>query len=148
MIKVFYALTTRPRRHIKLCYLINRIPTHITRILTVTKRLCLLPARFFFSKMFTIYWSRPTKIDDFVCPINSSETVAVRIVKLAHRPPIASTAITVHFINCINRNSGNRRWPEARYPKHRPDKRGYILVLPPGRSICITLCSLLICMGR
>ena len=34
-----------------------------------------------------------TKIDGFVCPPNISETLAVRIMKLAHRPPIASTMI-------------------------------------------------------
>ena len=37
---------------------------------------------------FTIY---TTKIDTFVCPPQISETVAVRITKLAHRPRIAST---------------------------------------------------------
>ena len=36
---------------------------------------------------------RTTKIEEFVCPPNISETVAVRIMKLAHRPRIASTAI-------------------------------------------------------
>ena len=35
-----------------------------------------------------------TNIYEFVCPPNISETVAVRIVKLAHRPRIASTTIT------------------------------------------------------
>ena len=34
-----------------------------------------------------------TKIDEFVCPPNISETVAVRIMKLAHRPSIVSTTI-------------------------------------------------------
>ena len=34
-----------------------------------------------------------TKIDGVVCPPNISETVAVRTVKLAHRPRIASTTI-------------------------------------------------------
>ena len=34
-----------------------------------------------------------TKIGTFVCPPNISETVAVRIMKLAHRPRIASTTI-------------------------------------------------------
>ena len=38
----------------------------------------------------TIY---TTKIDEFVCPPNISETVAVRIMKHAHRPRIASTTI-------------------------------------------------------
>ena len=35
-----------------------------------------------------------TKIDGVVCPSNIAETVAVRTVKLAHRPRIASTTIT------------------------------------------------------
>ena len=35
----------------------------------------------------------PTKIDEFVCQPNISQTVAVRTVKLAHRPRIASTTI-------------------------------------------------------
>ena len=34
-----------------------------------------------------------TKIDGVVCPPNISETLAVRTVKLAHRPRIASTTI-------------------------------------------------------
>ena len=34
-----------------------------------------------------------TKIEEFVCPPNISETVAVRITKPAHRPRIASTTI-------------------------------------------------------
>ena len=34
-----------------------------------------------------------TNIEEFVCPPNISETVAVRTVKLAHRPHIASTTI-------------------------------------------------------
>ena len=34
-----------------------------------------------------------TKIDGVVCPPNISETVAVRLMKLAHRPHIASTMI-------------------------------------------------------
>ena len=38
-----------------------------------------------------------TKIDGVVCPPNISETVAVRTVKLAHRPRIAST--TIKFIS-------------------------------------------------
>ena len=42
----------------------------------------------------TIY---TTKIDEVVCPPNISETVALRTVKLAHRPCIAST--TIKFIS-------------------------------------------------
>ena len=34
-----------------------------------------------------------TKIDEFVCPPTISQTVAVRIMKLAHRQRIASTTI-------------------------------------------------------
>ena len=34
-----------------------------------------------------------TKIDEFVCTPSISQTVAVRIMKLAHRPRIASTTI-------------------------------------------------------
>ena len=34
-----------------------------------------------------------TKIDGVVCPPNISETVAGRLMKLAHRPSIASTTI-------------------------------------------------------
>ena len=30
-----------------------------------------------------------TKIDEFVCPPSTSQTVAVRIMKLSHRPRIA-----------------------------------------------------------
>ena len=67
-----------------------------------------------------------TKIEEVVCPPNISETVAVRTMKLAYRPRIASTTIkthfktnfTAHFINYIKNNSANRRW----YLKHRPDK--------------------------
>ena len=49
-----------------------------------------------------------TKIDGVVCPPNISETVAGRLMKLAHRQRIASTTIklslkksTVHVINFI-----------------------------------------------
>ena len=41
-------------------------------------------------------YTKLTKIEEFVCPPNISETVAVRTVKLAHRPHIAST--TIKFI--------------------------------------------------
>ena len=56
------------------------------------------------------------KIDGVVCPPNISETVAGRLMKLAHRQRIASTTIklikkniTVHFINFSKNNSTNRR---------------------------------------
>ena len=53
-----------------------------------------------------------TKIDEFVCPSNISETVAVRIMKLTHHAPIASTTIKLIskpilmsiFINYIKNN--------------------------------------------
>ena len=58
-----------------------------------------------------------TKIDGVVCPPNISKTIAVRTVKLAHRPCIASATIkfisknnfTVHFINYFKNNTANRR---------------------------------------
>ena len=37
--------------------------------------------------------TRPTKIDGVVCPPNIYETVAGRLIKLAHRQRIASTTI-------------------------------------------------------
>ena len=59
-----------------------------------------------------------TKIDGVVYPPNISETVAGRLMKLAHRQRIASTTIklifkkcTVHFINFSKNNSANRRSP-------------------------------------
>ena len=64
-----------------------------------------------------------TKIEEFVCPPNISETVAVRIMKVAHRPRIAcldndkthfKTNVTVHLTNFFFLNhSANRRWPSA-----------------------------------
>ena len=97
-----------------------------------------------------------TKIDEFACPPNISETVAVRIMKLAHRPRIASTTIklahfktnfTVHLINFIKNNSANRRRHLFVYGDS-ADSVGFWfvdnLVLPSGRSICIILFSLLI----
>ena len=57
-----------------------------------------------------------TKIDGVVCPPNISETVAGRVMKLAHRQRIATTTIkvnkkkiNVHFINFSKNNSANRR---------------------------------------
>ena len=44
-------------------------------------------------KMHTLVLIYITKIDEFVCPPNIIETVAVKIMKLAHRPRIASTTI-------------------------------------------------------
>ena len=56
-------------------------------------------------------------MDEFVFPPNISEKVTVRMVKLAHRPRIASTTIKFiskpillsMFINFIKNNSANRR---------------------------------------
>ena len=49
---------------------------------------CAMPASVFLCDL--IY---TTIIEEFVCPPNISETIAVRIMKLAHRPRIASTTI-------------------------------------------------------
>ena len=46
---------------------------------------------FLFSQIITIIYT--TKIDGVVCPPNISETVAGRLMTLAHRPRIASTMI-------------------------------------------------------
>ncbi len=77
-------------------------------------------------RMSTICWLHrqicTTKIDGIVCPPNISETVAGRLMKLAHRPRIASTMIKLiskpillpfFFINFSKHNSAIRRWPEA-----------------------------------
>ena len=55
-------------------------------------------------------------MDGVVWPPNISETVAGRLMKLAHRQRIASTTIThlkkkitVHFINFSKNNSANHR---------------------------------------
>ena len=63
--------------------------------------------------LFTIY---TTKIDGVVCPPNISETVAGRLMKLAHRQRIASTTIKLNFLLSIlsllvKNNSANRRRP-------------------------------------
>ena len=50
-----------------------------------------------FSTVNVFFQIYATKIDEFVCPPNISETVAVRIMTLAHRPPIAS--ITIKLIS-------------------------------------------------
>ena len=64
-----------------------------------------------------------TKIVEFVCPPNISETVAVRIMKLAHRPRIASTTIKLiskQILLSILLKTVQRIGAE--YPEHRPDK--------------------------
>ena len=103
-----------------------------------------------------------TKIDEFVCPPYISETVAVRIMKLAHCPRIASTTIKLiskpillpifpillkQFSELALARSANRRRRLFVYGDstesvgfHYVDN----LVLPPGTSICIILFSLLI----
>ena len=40
-----------------------------------------------------------TKIDGVVCPPNISDTIAGRLMKLAHRPRIASTMIKLFKTN-------------------------------------------------
>ena len=55
-----------------------------------------------------------TKIYGVVCPPNISETVAGRLMKLAHRPRINDQTnfknnFTAHFINFSKNNSANRR---------------------------------------
>ena len=50
-----------------------------------TSRVCFEPAIYIYTKL--------TKIEEFVCPPNISEIIAVRTVKLARRPHIASTTI-------------------------------------------------------
>ena len=49
----------------------------------------MLTERIYFSSSSPYIYA--TKIDTFVCPPDISQTVAVRIMKLAHRPRIAST---------------------------------------------------------
>ena len=56
-----------------------------------------------------------TKIDEFACPTNISETVAVRTLKLAHRPRIASITIKLiskpsvlsNWLTLLKNNSAN-----------------------------------------
>ena len=103
-----------------------------------------------------------TKVDEFVCPPNISETVAVRIMKLAHvfnSPRIASTTIKLiskpillSFLSILFKTIQ----PIAAGPKRKSlppfvyddsaDSVGFRfvdnLVLPSGRSICIILFSL------
>ena len=99
--------------------------------------------------LFQRFFIYTTKIEAFVSPPNISETVAVRILKLAHRPCIVSTTIkliskqillsilsillkTIQRIETtITPNIAHINMP------------GHKLVLPSGRSICIILFSLL-----
>ena len=67
-----------------------------------------------------------TKIEEFVCPPNISETMQLEswnshIVHVLPRQRTNSfqTDFTVHFISFIENNSANR---DTGYPKHRPDK--------------------------
>ncbi len=48
-----------------------------------------------------IYTACTTKIDGVVCPPNISETVAGRLMKLAHRQRIASTTIKLISKKCL-----------------------------------------------
>ena len=69
----------------------------------------------------TIYRGSTTKIYGVVCPPNISETVADRLMKLAHRQRIASTTIKLIskkillsiLSSLFKIFSANRRWPEA-----------------------------------
>ena len=69
-----------------------------------------------FLTVITIY---TTKIGEFACPPNISETIVIRIMKFAHRPPIASTTIKLISkpmllsILYFKKKSANRHWPEA-----------------------------------
>ena len=90
-----------------------------------------------------------TKIDEFVCPPNISETIAVRIMKLAHRPRIASTtikliskpmllSILLKIIQRIGAGPKRKSSPPFVYGDS-ADSVGFRfvdnLVLPSGRSI-------------
>ena len=113
-------------------------------------------------------YSCTTKIDGLLCPPNISETVAVRIMKLAHRPRIASATVklistssllsfqsillkTIQPINAgpkANQGCGAETAPPF-FSVIRPTPFATFrfvdnLVLPSGRSICIMLFSLLI----
>ena len=96
-----------------------------------------------------------TKIDEFVCPPNISETVAVRIMKLAHRPRIASTTkkliskpILLSILSILLKTSkpigaGLKANQSCLFSVVRFRFVDNV-VLPSGRSICIILFSLLI----
>ena len=95
-----------------------------------------------------------TKIDEFVCSSTISETVAVRITKLAHRPRIASAtikliskpillsilSILLKTIRIIGAGPKGKASPPILF-----GSVGFRfvdnLVLPSGRSICIILFS-------
>ena len=66
------------------------IPSNFVRKSTASLQIKISTAQLNFSNRNVIY---TTKIDGVVCPPNISETIATRIVKLAHRPCIASTMI-------------------------------------------------------
>ena len=88
-----------------------------------------------------------TKVDGVVCPPNISETVAGRLMKLAHRPRIASTMIKLiskpillptlliilKTIQPIGAGASNIAQINMQV-----DANGRVLVLPSGRSICMT----------
>ena len=91
-----------------------------------------------------------TKIDTFVCPPHISETVAVRIMKLAHRPRIALTTnklISNHILLSIlsiifYTNLTNRDTSTPNIAHINMDN----LLLLPDRSLCIIVFSMLIRM--
>ena len=91
-------------------------------------------------------WNRfiyTTTIEEFVCPPNISETVAVSIMKLAHRPCIASTTIKLIskpiLLSILLKKTiqwiGTRSTPNIAHINL--PGAGRKLVLPSGRSICI-----------
>ena len=100
-----------------------------------------------------------TKIDEFVCPPNISETVSVIIMKLAHRPRIALKtiklipkpnllsilSIVLKTIQQIGAGPKRKLSPPLILFVHgdSADSVGFRfvdnLVLPSGRSICIIL---------
>ena len=103
-----------------------------------------------------------TKIDEFVCRPNISETVAVKTMKLAHRPRIASTTIkliskpillSILSILLKKQFSESALAPSVNRRRHLfvyGDSAHYVHfcfmdnLVPSGRSFCIILFSLLI----
>ena len=98
-------------------------PRPITRLIRFADTIIFLDLKQYL-KWVVIPWMKwlviyTTKIDEFVCPPNISETIAVRIMKLAHGARVASTTIKLIskpiLLKTIQRIG-------AEYPKHRPDK--------------------------
>ena len=108
----------------------------------------------------------PCQIDELVCPPNICETVAVRIMKLAHRPRIASTtikliskSILLAFLSSLLKQFSQSELGRRQIRGMELSRRSHFfvfgdsadsvlfrfvdnLVLPSGRSICIILFSL------